>query len=91
MQNFHEAKEACPEEEPFSLLLHLWLIRNSRGDSGEEQGHLGGLPRATSGSGAQKGTGGRSGATTTLKGYPLGPLERSKELKRLQELTSRQI
>lgn len=54
MQNFHEAKEACPEEEPFSLLLNLQLIRNSRGDSGEEQGHLGGLPRATSGTGASE-------------------------------------
>lgn len=53
-QNYYKAKETCPEQEPFSLLLNLQVIRNSRGDPGEEQAHLGGLPRATSGSEASE-------------------------------------
>lgn len=100
MQNFQEANEACPEQESFSLLLNLQVIRNSRGDSGEEQGHLGGLPRATSGSEASEWNRWEVSGTSEasefrghnhLEGYPLGPLDRSKELQRLQELTTRQI
>lgn len=97
-QNYYKAKETCPEQGPFSLSLNLQVIRNSRGDPGEERAHLGGWPLL--GLRPQNGTGGRrvalarplrSGATTILKGCPLGPLARSKELQRLQELTTHQI
>lgn len=69
----NRARVACPEQEPFSLLLNLQTIKTSRGSSDKECGHTGGSPSPTSASEISEQMGEmwrqqglRSGAMTTL-------------------------